>query len=95
MIQEMAAGQPLPWNLRPDQLCALNRSELRSRFETLRQQVAGPLSVREVRQADSEGTPRGTQAFKVYGSYPTRDGRVESAKTKVVWRGGRFYVTAL
>jgi hypothetical protein len=95
MIEQMAAGQPLPWGLRPDQLCAMNRSGLRTAFALIGRQAAGPLSVSAVQPEKTEGAPPGTTLYTASGTYPTRDGRQENVTLKMVWQGGRFYVTGL
>ena len=95
VIVELATGQPLPWGMTPDQLCAVNRSELRSGFERVRSQAAGPLFIRAVDAASLRGAPPGVQSFEANGSYRTRMGSEESLRFKLVWRQGRFFVTGM
>lgn len=94
-IVELAAGQPLPWGMAPEQLCAVNRTELRRGFERVRSQAAGPLVIRSVDAESLRGAPPGVQAFEVNGSYRTRMGSEESVRFKLVWRQGRFFVTGM
>jgi len=95
VILELASGQPLPWGMRPDQLCEVNRSELRHGFDQVRNQAVGPVVIRSVEATTMQGTPSGVQVFEAHGSYPTRQGVEESVRFKLVWRRGRFFVTGM
>lgn len=92
LMAQMAAGQPLPWGLRPEQVCAVNRSELRQGFERVQRQAAGPVVIRA---GHVDGTVSGAEVHKLSGGYLTRQGTEESIQFKLVWYRGRFFVTGM
>jgi hypothetical protein len=92
LMAQMAAGQPLPWGLRPEQLCAVNRSELRQGFEEVRSQAAAPVVILS---GHVDGTLSGAELHELSGSYLTRQGTQASITFKLVWYRGRFFVSGM